>query len=55
MSTALLAQESASNFPILPCLIAVPAAGAVVVAFLGKRRPDLIKLVALLFSLTRER
>ena len=52
MSTALLAQESATNFPILPCLIAVPAAGAVVVAFLGKRRSDLIKLVALLFSLT---
>ncbi len=52
MSTALLAQESATNFPILPCLIAVPAAGGVVVAFLGKRRPDLIKLVALLFSLT---
>ena len=51
MSTALLAQESASNFPILPCLIAVPAAGAVLVALLGKRRPDLIKLVALLFSL----
>jgi NADH-quinone oxidoreductase subunit M len=52
MSAALLAQEGATDFPILPCLIAVPAVGAVFVAVLGKRRPDLIKLVALLFSLT---
>ncbi|HUP72883.1 MAG TPA: NADH-quinone oxidoreductase subunit M [Acidimicrobiales bacterium] len=52
MSTALLAQEAATSFPILPCLIAIPAVGAVVVALLGKRRPDMIKLVALLFSLT---
>ena len=51
MSVALLAQESSMNFPILPSLIAVPAAGAVFVAFLSKRRPDLIKLVSLLFSL----
>jgi NADH-quinone oxidoreductase subunit M len=51
MNVAVLAQESATSFPILPSLIAVPAAGAVLVAFLSKRRPDLIKLVALLFSL----
>jgi NADH-quinone oxidoreductase subunit M len=51
MSVALLAQDSTTNFPILPSLIVVPAVGAVFVAFLSNRRPDLIKLISLLFSL----
>jgi NADH-quinone oxidoreductase subunit M len=50
MSTLLLAQEGSTDFPILPALILLPAVGSAVVAVLSKRRPDLIKVVALLFS-----
>ena len=50
MSALLLAQEGATDFPILPALIVLPAVGAAVVALMNRRRPDLVKLVALLFS-----
>ncbi len=43
--------SSASSFPILTSLILVPAIGAVFVVLVSKRRPDLVKLVALLASM----
>ncbi len=43
--------SSASSFPILTSLILVPAIGAVLVMLVSKRRPDLVKLVALLASM----
>jgi NADH-quinone oxidoreductase subunit M len=39
-----------ANFPILTTIIAVPAAGAVAVLLVSKRRPELVKLVALIAS-----
>jgi len=50
MSVALLAQDSTTNFPILPSLIVVPR-WARFRRVLSNRRPDLIKLISLLFSL----
>lgn len=38
------------QFPILTSLVLVPAAGALVVALLSKRRPEWITLMAMLFS-----
>jgi NADH-quinone oxidoreductase subunit M len=38
------------TFPILSMLIAVPAAGAVIITLLSKRRPELMKLVAAISS-----
>ena len=43
--------SSAASFPILTSLILVPAIGAVFVMLASKRRPDLVKLVALLASM----
>ena len=43
--------SSASSFPLLTSLIAIPAIGAVFVVLVSKRRPDLVKLVALLASM----
>jgi NADH-quinone oxidoreductase subunit M len=42
--------NSAASFPILTSLVLVPAIGAVAVMFASRRRPDLVKLVALLSS-----
>ncbi len=39
-----------TDFPILSALIGVPAAGAVVVALLPRRRTDAVRLVGLLFT-----
>ena len=50
MPALLLAQEGSTDFPILPALILLPAVGAAVIALLSRRRPDLVKVVALLFS-----
>ncbi|MGH9272373.1 MAG: NADH-quinone oxidoreductase subunit M [Ilumatobacteraceae bacterium] len=36
------------GFPILTALVLIPAIGAVLVALTGKRRPEIVKLVALL-------
>jgi NADH-quinone oxidoreductase subunit M len=52
-TTLLAATEGAAgttSFPVLPSLVAIPAVGAVLVAVLSKRRPDLVKLVALAVS-----
>ena len=38
------------SFPILTVLVLLPAVGAVVVALMGTRRPEWVKLVAVLFS-----
>ena len=38
------------DFPILTTLVAVPAAGAIVVMLLSKHRPELVKLVTMLFA-----
>jgi NADH-quinone oxidoreductase subunit M len=45
-----VAHEGSTDFPVLPALILLPAVGAALVALLSRRRPDLIKIVALLFS-----
>ena len=43
--------SGAASFPILTSLILVPAIGAVLVIIVSKRRPELVKLVALLSSM----
>jgi NADH-quinone oxidoreductase subunit M len=42
--------ESPSGFPILTALIVVPAVGAILTLLVSKRRPEVVKLVALLAS-----
>jgi NADH-quinone oxidoreductase subunit M len=44
--------HGAASFPILTSLILTPAAGAFVVLLVSRRRPDLVKLIGLLASLT---
>ena len=44
------ATASAVSFPLLSVLVFLPAAGALVIAVLSKRRPEYMKLVALLAS-----
>ena len=39
-------QEASIPFPILSMLIFVPAAGAIIITLLSKRRPEFMKLVA---------
>jgi len=41
-----------SSFPILTSLIVVPAAGSLLVMLAGKRRPDVVKLIAWLTEIT---
>jgi NADH-quinone oxidoreductase subunit M len=38
------------NFPILTAIVLVPAIGAILITLLTKRRPELVKLTAILFS-----
>ena len=38
------------KFPVLTAIVLVPAIGAVVIAVLSKRRPEFVKLVAILIS-----
>ncbi|MSX22496.1 MAG: Fe-S-binding domain-containing protein, partial [Actinobacteria bacterium] len=42
--------SESTSFPILTALVLTPAIGAVVVSAVSKRRPDLVKLLALSFS-----
>jgi NADH-quinone oxidoreductase subunit M len=50
-SAVLGATEGASvSFPVLPSLVAVPAAGAVLVGLVSRRRPEAVKALAVLFS-----
>ncbi|MGD9704902.1 MAG: Fe-S-binding domain-containing protein, partial [Acidimicrobiia bacterium] len=46
----LAAETTASSFPILTTIVLVPAIGALVVALMRTRRPELGKLIALLFT-----
>ena len=50
--SVLLAAESSGPiaFPILSMLIFVPAAGAIIITLLSKRRPEFVRLVAALTS-----
>ncbi|HYI61054.1 MAG TPA: NADH-quinone oxidoreductase subunit M [Acidimicrobiales bacterium] len=51
MSAVLAATEGAhATFPLLTTLVVLPAAGALVVGLLSKRRPELCRTVALLVS-----
>jgi NADH-quinone oxidoreductase subunit M len=43
--------DAATTFPILTSIVLVPAVGAVAVALMSRRRPEIVKLVALLTSL----
>jgi NADH-quinone oxidoreductase subunit M len=45
-------QTSALDFPILSMLVLVPAVGALAVLLLSKRRPEFMKLVAVIASVT---
>ena len=47
----LLGAQGASSFPLLTALILVPVIGAAVVALLPNHRPDIVKLVGLVFAL----
>ena len=49
MTAAILASES-GHFPVLTATVVLPALGAVAVALTPKRRPDLAKLIGLLFA-----
>jgi NADH-quinone oxidoreductase subunit M len=52
MPSALLAASSgATDFPILSVTVLTPVVGALTVALLSKRRPELVKQVAVLFAL----
>ncbi len=42
--------ESSASFPVLPALVLLPAIGAVVVATLASRRPDILKQVTITFT-----
>ena len=47
----MLAQEGvAPSFPVLTVLVLLPAIGALVVAFLSTRRPELVRLAGLVFT-----
>ena len=52
MSNALLAHTEliGGNFPVLTAIVLVPAIGALLITLLTKRRPELVKLTAILFS-----
>ncbi|MBT3248505.1 MAG: NADH-quinone oxidoreductase subunit M [Actinobacteria bacterium] len=52
MAFSLLASASAVTFPVLPALLLVPFAGALLVMVLPRQRPELFKLVAVLTSVT---
>ncbi len=52
--TPLLAAEAgehAASFPLLTSIIVLPAAGALAVALISKRRPDTVRQVAALFAI----
>lgn len=44
--------SSSLAFPVLTVMVLLPAIGALIVAALGKRRPEFVRLTALLFSVT---
>jgi NADH-quinone oxidoreductase subunit M len=44
----LMEHSSTVGFPILTALVLLPVAGALAIALTGKRRPELVKLIALL-------
>ena len=49
----MLAQEGvATSFPVLTVLVLLPAVGALVVAFLSTRRPELVRLAGLVFTVS---
>ena len=43
-------EKAAVSFPILSALILVPLLGAVIVTLLSNRRPEYVKLVAIIIS-----
>jgi NADH-quinone oxidoreductase subunit M len=54
MSLSVLASEAAdhaaADFPVLTAIVVVPLVGALLTALVSNRRPDQVRLVALLFS-----
>ena len=50
MHAQLAASDAVLGFPILSMLIFVPVIGALVVTLLSKRRPEYVKLVAIVTS-----
>ena len=46
MTAVLLASAGTSSFPVLPALVVTPVLGALLVMVLPRRRPELLKLVA---------
>mgnify|MGYP003325669952 FL=1 len=47
---SVLATTSGVSFAVLPALVLTPAVGALIVAVLPRRRPELLKLVAVATS-----
>ena len=50
MTTMMFASAAQVTFPVLPALLILPAAGAVLVSVLPRRRTEMIKQVAVLVS-----
>jgi NADH-quinone oxidoreductase subunit M len=50
MGATLAASDAVLGFPILSMLIVVPAVGALIITLLSKRRPEYMKLVAIVTS-----
>jgi NADH-quinone oxidoreductase subunit M len=50
-ATVLAAETGASSFPVLPALVFIPLIGALVIAVLPRRRPELSRQIAILTSL----
>ena len=46
----LLASEGTAGFPLLTSIIVLPAVGSLICALLSRRRPELIRQTAFLFS-----
>ena len=51
MSAVLASQAASPAFPILSAVVLTPIAGAITVALMSRRRPELAKQVAVLFAL----
>ena len=47
----MLAEAATGSFPILTALVLLPAFGALVVAVISKRYPELVKLAGLVFTI----
>ena len=52
MSTTSFALATSSTFPVLPSLIIIPLIGALLITVTSRQRPELLKLIAVITSIT---